>query len=161
MKKTLCAAIVAGAMVPMFANAEDKGTGCGWGSMVWKGQSGLVAHILAGTTNGILGNQTFGLTTGTGGCDAQSTVQNEYQKKTFVAANMDNLAQDAAKGSGAHLSSLAAIIGVEESDRDAFYSFTQENYDALFGAENTDQETIVSALDGAMAANARFAKYVR
>lgn len=36
-------------------------TGCGLGSMAWRGQSGTAPQILAVTTNGSFGTQTFGI----------------------------------------------------------------------------------------------------
>ena len=63
MKKTLIAGLIA--LAPFAAQAADKGPGCGWGAMVFDGQSGIGPNVLAATTNGILGNQTFGMTSGT------------------------------------------------------------------------------------------------
>ena len=40
-------------------------TGCGLGSMAWRGQSGTAPQILAVTTNGSFGTQTFGISSGT------------------------------------------------------------------------------------------------
>ena len=48
------------------------GSGCGLGATVFEGQSGLFPNVLAATTNGTFGNQTFGLTSGTSGCDAEA-----------------------------------------------------------------------------------------
>jgi len=44
-------------------------SGCGWDSKVWEGKSEVLAHVCAATTNGISGNQTFGITNGTAGCN--------------------------------------------------------------------------------------------
>lgn len=160
MRKSLILLVLVGFMgsLPVFA---ETGAGCGWGHLVFKGQSGLGPNVMAATTNGTFGNQTFGMTTGTGDCDPNTTVSNEYQKKIFVAANMDDLAQDAAKGSGEYLESLAVIVGIENQDRDAFYQLVQTNYALLFGSAHADQDLIVSSLDDAMAASPRFAKYAR
>jgi len=57
------------AAVPVLSHASQKNTGCGLGSVIFKGQDALLFQILAVTTNGTSGNQTFGITTGTLNCD--------------------------------------------------------------------------------------------
>jgi hypothetical protein len=61
MKKVYLASLLAGAgmMLSAPANAIDS-TGCGLGSMAWRGQSGIGPQVLAATTNGSFGTQTFG-----------------------------------------------------------------------------------------------------
>lgn len=49
-------------------------TGCGLGSMAWRGQSGTAPQILAVTTNGSFGTQTFGISSGTSGCDQNGRI---------------------------------------------------------------------------------------
>ena len=62
MKKTLLtvAAVMSAAMFSANAHAVDS-TGCGLGSLAWRGQKGPIPQILAVTTNGTFGNQTFGI----------------------------------------------------------------------------------------------------
>ena len=62
------------------ASAYDS-TGCGLGSMAWRGQSGIAPQILAVTTNGSFGNQTFGITFGTSGCDPNGRVSGGTQNQ--------------------------------------------------------------------------------
>ena len=91
-----------------FAVPEEN-CGCGLGSMILEGQDGLISQLAATVTNGISGNQTFGITTGTLGCEkADSIVMNE-KVNIFVAENMDNLAIDIASGQGETLDALADI----------------------------------------------------
>jgi hypothetical protein len=74
------------------ANAYDS-TGCGLGSMAWRGQSGIIPQVLAVTTNTILPSQTFGITTGTSGCDPNGRVSGGTGKMllTFLENNMEGL----------------------------------------------------------------------
>jgi len=137
------------------------GSGCGLGQTVFEGQSGLVPNILAATTNGTSGNQTFGLTSGTSGCDAESVVKNDTQREIFVAANFDNLSQEMAQGQGDHLSSLAAIMKVELKDQAAFYSLAQDNFGNIFSSETVDANQLIASLDSAMLQDASLAKYIR
>ena len=72
------------------AQAVDS-TGCGLGSMAWRGQSGPVPQVLAVTTNGMTGSQTFGITFGTSGCDPNGRVTGGTQRMVFhfIENNME------------------------------------------------------------------------
>ena len=83
-------AIAALALAPMTANA-DNAAGCGVGTMIMEGKSGAVFHVLAATTNGSLGNQTFGMTSGTLGCKVDDAVTASAELKQFASANLDQL----------------------------------------------------------------------
>ncbi|HFE38806.1 MAG TPA: DUF3015 domain-containing protein [Gammaproteobacteria bacterium] len=138
-----------------------EGSGCGLGQTVFEGQSGLVPNILAATTNGTSGNQTFGLTFGTSGCDAEAVVKNDTQREIFVAANFDNLAQEMAQGYGDHLASLATIMKLEKKDKAAFYTLTQNKFSQIFGAETVGSSHVIASLDAAMSQDEKLAKYVQ
>ena len=73
MKKTLIAAALLGASTSAMAVAPG-GPGCGWGNMLFEGQSGMPMHLLATLVNGTTGNATFGMTTGTNGCDTSGAL---------------------------------------------------------------------------------------
>ncbi|MDE2000936.1 MAG: DUF3015 family protein, partial [Burkholderiales bacterium] len=55
MKKLLAAALMIAAGSAMAQN----NVGCGWGSALFNGQKGVAPQVLAATTNGTSGNQTF------------------------------------------------------------------------------------------------------
>lgn len=160
MKKLLITAAAAAMAIPVWAMA-DSGPGCGVGTQIFKGQSGIFAHTVAATTNGTLVNQWFGLTSGTLGCDPQSVVSNEYQRQMFVASNMDNLTREMAQGSGDHLVSLASLMGIDATDRGEFYALTKAKLPVLMQAPNTGAKELLAALDSAMLTDANLAKYVR
>jgi hypothetical protein len=165
MKKTLLSlsviALAAATSGAMAASKDNNGPGCGLGQQVWKGQTGLLAHISAGTTNGTSYNQWFGISSGTLGCKDNSVVENDYQRKLFVASNFDNLAQEAAQGQGSYLTSLADLMGIGETDKIAFYSLTQDKYASLFTTTASDSANMLSALDSEMSSHPQLAKYVR
>ncbi len=88
-----------------YAGAREN-CGCGIGSMAFGDQEGLVFQVLAATTNNaISGNQTFGISSGTLGCERANSVTKNEKVNTFVAENMDNLATDIASGQGETLGS--------------------------------------------------------
>ena len=111
MKKLIGLALAITFLSVPFAMAEELGSGCGLGKQIFAGQSGLVPHVLAATTNGTSGNQTIGLTLGTSGCDADGVIKNDRASEAFVEVNFDNLSQDMAQGNGQYLHSLATLMG--------------------------------------------------
>lgn len=158
MKKSIIALVLMSSPILAFA---DNGAGCGPGAMVWKGKTGFVAHTSAGTTNGTFSSPLFGLVSGTSGCENPGVVSNEYEKQVFVAMNMDDLAQDVAQGKGAHLSSLASLMGIQAKDESAFFTLTQRSYDAIFVSAESDYAEVLTALNGVLGADDRLAHYVR
>ena len=73
MKRILIGTVLAAASMNVFAVAPG-GPGCGWGNMLFEGQSGLPSHLIASITNGTSGNATFGMTSGTNGCDTNGAL---------------------------------------------------------------------------------------
>lgn len=156
--KTAAFVLMAGPVSTVFAGSTS---GCGLGQTIFEGQGGMMPNILAITTNGTSGNNTFGMTSGTSGCDAEAVVTNEYQRKLFVVNNLDNLSQEMAQGQGDHLTSLATLMGVTETDQSAFYELTQNQYGSLFNSSEVNADQIIAALDDAMLQDSALSKYVR
>ena len=156
-KKTLVLSVALLA-APMSSFA-DTGPGCGWGSMLFNGQDGLGPNVLAATTNGTLGNQTFGMTTGTAGCDASKPVTTSAADK-FLDSNIEKVAKDMATGEGESLSTLASLLGIEEAEKTHFYTVTQKNFGSIFSKpENTSKE-VLESLKTVMQQDSLLAKYV-
>ena len=61
MKKVYFTSLVLGAMLVSANTFAVDSTGCGLGSMAWRGQKGIGPQVLAVTTNGSFSNQTFGI----------------------------------------------------------------------------------------------------
>ena len=128
MKKIL---YVAGAVLALSTTsyAVDS-TGCGLGSTLWKGQRGLVPQILAVTTNGTSANQTFGITSGTSGCDPNGRITGGTGKiLVFLENNVDAFAFDVAKGNGETINAIADITG---KDADEVAKILKDNFNLLF-----------------------------
>lgn len=157
--KKMMAVVVLSAM-PFTAVLADDDIGCGLGTQVWAGQSGLIPKVLGATTNGTSGNQTFGITSGTLGCSQDGVVKAELRRAQFASANLDQLAAEIAAGDGESLTTLASLYNVSAADRAAFNQLAQRHYSALFAAESVTTGDVLAALEAAMAADARFAAYV-
>lgn len=152
MKKLIAGAILFGASTMAFAQP-----GCGVGSMIWKGQSGVAPHVLAATTNGTLGNQTFGMTTGTLGCQTNQAVQSMAM---YMDSNIDKVAREMSRGTGENLDTLAVLLGINEADRDEFRATLQDNFAAIFPNSETTSGEAVDAIVALLEQNESLSKYV-
>ena len=159
MKKTLATLALAGLMAPGFAAAKDS-TGCGLGTMVFDGQSGVGPQVLAVTTNGTSGNQTFGISSGTLGCDSTGTVDHMAEVSEFTKDNMDRLAADVAAGEGETLAAVADLLDVAAADRDRFYGVMQDNFARLFPSTTATAGEVVASMQAVMAEDARLSTYL-
>lgn len=161
MKKYVTAGLMALALAaanPVVHAGSTTGAGCGLGKQVLDGKSGFGWNLLAWLLNGLGGNETFAMSSGTSGCDTTKAVMNEHDRTEYAAANFDNLSADAARGAGEYLSGLADVMSVSDADRPAFNALMQSRYETLFGGAATPQ-TMLSALDSALRADTRLATY--
>jgi Protein of unknown function (DUF3015) len=160
MKYKLLAATAVVIMAFGTAQAENKNNvGCGFGSEIFKGQSGTVQQSVAVTTNGTSSNQTFGITSGTSGCTSDGVVDPPQQAAAFTGANLDKLALDTARGEGESLKSLAELMGIEEQDQHVFFQTSQRNFSTIFASENTTADAVLVAWYRVMAADEVLHRY--
>lgn len=122
---------------------DQKNTGCGLGSMVFEGQNGLVSQTFAATTNGTFGNQTFGITSGTSNCEQYKTFVFNERLNTFVADNMDNLAQDIARGNGEYVNTLAVLMDVPERQRVSFRALLQSHFSEIYTSDKVSNVEVL------------------
>lgn len=158
MKKLLVLAIAA-SLYAGAASAKDS-TGCGVGSMIFDGHSGAISQILAVTTNGSTGNQTFGITSGTLGCDTNGTINSSAKIGMFTGSNMERLAQNMSAGHGEALATLADLMGIQDQDKAEFYAMTQKNFAKIFPDDKTTAEHVITSVKTGMSEDAQLAKYV-
>lgn len=146
--------------LPTAALAADGADGsCGVGSLIFKGQSGVVPQILAITTNGSTLNQMFGVSSGTLGCSPGATVKSNMKTAMFIDSNKDQLARDMSVGSGETLAALAHLIGVEAQDQVAFNRLTKDNVARIFTTDGVATGQVVAALREVLAADATLSHY--
>lgn len=157
MKKIATGTLLLLASSSAFAVAPGGG-GCGWGNALFEGQSGAAPHVLAVTTNGTSGNNTFGMTTGTNGCDTSGKIG--YSGKSLLASLMDEFSEDAAKGQGEALTAVAVMMGVQPEDRAHFAKVTHENFAVIFPSEDATTDQVYDSLQAVMKADDQLSKYV-
>ena len=155
--KFVAGAVLFAASSAAFAVAPG-GPNCGWGNMLFEGQSGIVYHFLASTTNGTSGNNTFGMTSGTNGCSVDGKLT--YGGKAMVNAMFDEFTSDVAVGHGDALTAVAVAYGIPAQDRVEFADLAHRNFATLFPSENVTADQVVAQLEALMRADAQLAKYV-
>lgn len=157
MKKILAGAVLISASMSSFA-VSPGGPDCGWGNMLFKGQSGLPQHVIANITNNAsTGNATFGMSSGTNGCSTTGTLT--YGGQALVGV-FDEFSEDAARGEGDALTAVAVSYGIEKHDRDAFAALVHDNFASLFPNANVTAAEVHQQIVDLMRADARLSKYV-
>ena len=129
------------------ALANQSNTGCGLGSIVFKGQEGLASQTCAATFNGIYGNQTFGITTGTSNCEKATAFSSNEKLNKFVSDNMDNLAMDISKGSGEYLSTLAVLMDTPVEQRAALYHTLQASFSQIYTSTDVTHVDVLNNIE--------------
>ena len=157
MKKIVFASLVS-VMAFTHAHAENN-VGCGWGSMVFDGKTDKTSQVLAATTNGTLGNQTFGITSNTAGCSKNGVVKSYAAVSTFMTANIDKVAHDMAIGQGESIDTLANLMGMEDSHKTHFFKTAKANFDRIFSNETATSEEVLNSLAAIMAEDKVLAQY--
>jgi hypothetical protein len=114
--------------------------GCGLGSMAFGDTPGAV-QILAATTNGLFGSQTFGITTGTSNC---GTGLFAAGTQNFVEANREALAKDISRGQGEAIGALTVINACQDSS--AVGAALQKNFKAIFPSEAVSNEDVTKVI---------------
>jgi hypothetical protein len=143
------------------AIAARDNVGCGLGSTLFDGQSGTGPQILAVTTNGTLGNQTFGISSGTLGCEEGGVVQASAAIQMFAGSNLDVLSRDMSIGTGESLESLATLMEIKAEDKTHFFSTARAHYDRIFSTHDITAGTMLENLYSVMAEQETLAQYVR
>lgn len=134
MKNIIVSAMLVGLCGYLMA-ADYGSAGCGLGSMLFKDNNEPGPQILAATTNGTSGNQTFGITFGTSNCNNRGLIQISRHRESYIEANYKDIARDVARGNGEYLLNLAKLYGYE-NDVASFANMLKNNYVKVFSANS-------------------------
>jgi len=148
MKKVLAVVLVVASLMiagAAFAGQAKNNTGCGLGSMLFQNNAdnSVLLQAFQATTNYTLGNQTFGITTGTSECQQPKNFVSNERATEFMVANMDSLARDIAQGRGETLDAFAEIIGVPAEKRPEFYSQLQNGFAKIFTSPGVQMASVM------------------
>jgi len=134
MKFVSMLAVLFASVAPAFASSPGGSDMCGLGWQVTDKKS-FLATTTRGTTNYVVPS-TFGMTSGTIGCDQHSIAQRELPAVNYVATNKDALLIEMAAGKGESLSALAQTMGC--SDAQVFARKAQESYASLASSSSVE-----------------------
>ena len=141
MKKIIRLIAALGLTTAVYANEN---TGCGLGSLIIHNQNTVALQVLAATTNGTSGNQTFGITSGTSNCAKPNNYVSNDKLNKFVSENMDELAMDISSGKGETLSTVAKLMNVENTSD--FSAKLQANFSTIYSSENVTSATVIDSI---------------
>ena len=125
--------------------------GCGLGKVAIGEKVGLGWNLLGTFLNGISGNQTFGMTSGTSECGQTRNLVINQRIESFVADNMDNLAVDIASGGGESLTALSEIAQVPPELRAPLASTLQARFDTLYPDPQVSHTHVADTLQAIIA----------
>lgn len=136
------------------------GPNCGWGNLLFEGESGIAPHFLASTTNGTSGNKTFGMTSGTNGCSVEGTLTYGGENLLAQAGVLEEVAHDMAVGHGQALTALAVAMGVDPEDRAYFNAVMHRHFNAIFTHPEVTAKQVTTNIHEVMRSNKALSVYV-
>ena len=143
--------LITAVSVSLFVAAAAHGTtirdncGCGLGTMALGDQEAtILSQVCATFLNGLSGNQTFGISSGTLECEPHAGIAYNKRVIEYVADNMDHLAHDMAMGQGDSLNALADLMDMTDGNRDNVFSQLQQGFDRIFPSADVTAEEVVS-----------------
>jgi len=147
-KLVLSVALVCLCAAPVLAGQADKNCGCGLGTLLWEGKAdgSVVSQSLQATTNGTFGNQTFGITSGTLGCEQPANIIKNDRALAFTQDNLDTLARDISMGRGETLATLAELLDVPAQSRGDFNTKLQANFASIFVSGDETGATVLDRI---------------
>ncbi len=136
MKKILFAIVFSGSILSStqtLATNPGGSDSCGLGWAITQKKT-LSATTTRGTTNAIV-PPTFGMTSGTLGCDAHTIAKKDLPAARYAFTNFDTLKHEMAIGAGETLTGLSQIMGCSNTQN--FSRVTKEKYTQIFSNSQT------------------------
>ena len=116
-----------------FANpSPSKSDGCGLGWQVMDGHT-ILATTVRGTTNAFV-PPTFGMTSGTIGCEKLEIAAKDMEKAQYAVTNFETLKLEMAAGQGETLDAFAQVMGCESQN---FSKMTKDNFNQIYSSSET------------------------
>ena len=113
-------------------------------------ESTLFVNLAATFLNALCGNQTFGITSGSLGCERPANFASDREVQKYVSDNMDHLVLDVARGQGDSLEALADLMGLQPVERADVYTALQGNFDRIFTSPNVSSDEVVANIDAVL-----------
>ena len=147
MKKLVALAMAVSFASPLLAAGNHSMAGCGLGYVLFGSEKNdRVSQILAATTNGTSGNQTFGITSGTSGCTEDGAVKFVKEAEVFAEVNLDTLRQEMAAGKGEYVTAFATLLTSNAANVSSLVKFFRDEYVTLFSSASTTSAELMTVL---------------
>jgi hypothetical protein len=149
MRKLVILGGLLGAMLFASSAAQAQGygmAGCGLGALVFGNNNTTGPQILAATTNGLFGSQTFGITSGTSNCASGGIIKAQREQAAFAEVNFQDLKRNMATGGGEFLTSFATLLGCEDAAKPELAKMTQSKYESILPTEKTTPMEMLSGV---------------
>jgi len=149
-KLALAIALVLVLAVPaMAAPVGQSNYGCGLGAVLFKdggANDSILLQVVATFLNGICGNGTFGISTGTSDCYKPKNVASNEKLNEFAYKNLDDLARDIAAGQGETLTVVAVLLDVPKESRQEFNKKLQLSFSEIFPSPTVETAHVVDTI---------------
>ena len=143
---TACTALLFGGLpaVSVLAGGGYGAGGCGPGAVLMP-KNTIVSQTLAAATNASWSHMvTFGMTSGTSGCNISGFVKNDEQMPVYFAeANLTDLTTEMAQGEGEKLVAFSQTFGCRQEAYPAFAQMTRSQFSTLVPSAQTSPEEVV------------------
>lgn len=149
-------AIVVAVTMAMGSSVYAAGTvrdncGCGLGTMALGDQNPTILVQLSATfLNGICGNQTFGISSGTLDCEPADGLASNRVLQEYVSDNMDQLAMNMAAGQGDSLDALADLMAIDTPERPQLFTKLQSHFDTIFNSEDVTATEVLENIEAVL-----------
>jgi hypothetical protein len=124
-----------GGLVDEYSGQGYGMAGCGLGSILFGAKPGKI-QIISSTTNGLYGNQTFGITSGTSNCDIPKMGQ---QAAVFIEVNKEVVRKEAAIGNGDSVDAISMLLNCQ---KESLSNEIKSNYNHYLGQDVDSYETV-------------------
>lgn len=138
-------------LIPLAHAGRYGSAGCGLGALIFDPGK---HQTFAATSNGLFGNQTFAITSGTSQCGEDGTINKVKQKVSFIESNLPRLTRDMAAGGGEYLSAYADLNGCSADARPAFFALAKARYATIYPSAETTAPELLDRFDAALTADA-------
>lgn len=125
-KLVLMASLV---LLASVSQARDKMDGCGLGWEVTD-KATFLGTTTRATTNAFV-PPTFGMTTGTLGCEQLSFAKLDTEAASYVATNFQSLRGELAQGHGEYVNAMVEVFGCGSDRANAIGTKIQKNYNTV------------------------------
>ena len=106
----------------------------------------IFLQLVATFLNGICGNGTFGISSGTSDCAPPAKTASVGRLNEFAYKNLDDLARDIAAGNGETVTTVAVLLDVPAESRPAFYRNLQAHFTEIFPSPTVETAHVVDTI---------------